>query len=144
MSLAKVVQRTINGFMKKQAKQSNRLSFARMWAVLMIAVFSLAQLQSGVPSAMAHSEITSHNHTNMIMEAMPEHSGCLVGEKSGLDENKDICSFICDSLCSSHVVAWPVHFVSHQIVANDSFAALRMRAVLPLHPIVEERPPRII
>ena len=115
-----------------------------MWAVLIIAVFALTQLQSGVPSAMAHSEMTSHDHTNMTMEAMPEQAGCLVGEKSGLGENKDICSFICDNVCTSQAIVWPERDASHQIVANDNFAALRERAVLPSHPIVEERPPRII
>lgn len=143
-SLAKVVHRTLDGLMRKQAKQSNRLLIARMWAVLMISVFSLAQLQFSVPSAMAHSGMSSHNHTNMTMDAMPEHTECLVGKKSGLDENKDICSFICDSVCTSQAIVWPECYASHQMVANDNFAALRKRAVLPSHPTVEERPPRII
>lgn len=139
-----MVRGTIVSIMRNGIAQKHRRFMARFWAMLLIAVFSFAPLHSGVPHAMAHAGNGSHSHSDMAAASMPGSADCLMDEKSNMQNGKDICSLICDSLCSSHAVAWPARYASHQRVASGNFAPLPKRAVLPTYLAVEERPPRLV
>ncbi|MGB7433482.1 MAG: hypothetical protein WA921_13540, partial [Ahrensia sp.] len=143
-SLVKVVRLAIFETMRIARSKSIRSPLAKLWVGLIVAFFSLAQLSTGTPSAMAQTAPVGHDHAMMDMGSMAPTINCSIDDQSGCSHNDDICASICEVVCSVQAIDLATRYsTNHQFVIEER-VPLPVSTVLSAFTAVEERPPRQI